>query len=177
MNYTTYWSILDTPSKTIQSNSICLWIALISAILWVISIRWNRNKSTEDTVIFRFTTIAFFILGIVGYALLTFIYPDKTYEKTAALLNSNTTPRIEGIVSNFNRAYRKTRTGIETTETFTIDSLTFAYSDAALSKFNSFTETYNKVITNGKKLRITYSGNSTLCENCKSILKIEIENK
>lgn len=90
------------------------------------------------------------------------------------MLNSETTPRVEGVVSNFERTSRGARYGSETIEMFTVDSIQFAYGDAALGKFSSFTQTGNNVIFNGQRVRITYTSGSLYGKQYHSILKLEI---
>jgi len=90
------------------------------------------------------------------------------------MLNSSTTPKVEGVISNFERTFRNARYGGETIEKFSVDSIQFAYGDAALGKFNSFTHTNNNVIFNGQKVRITYKTDSPYGNEYNSILRIEI---
>lgn len=174
MDYSTYWSILDTPSKTIQSNSVFLCIAIGATVLWFLVKKFKREKGDGDRKIILWATAALALLGIVGYALLTFIYHDNSNEKTLEMLNAPGTPRVEGVVSNFRRTFRNAKSGDETIEMFTVDSVAFAYGDAALGKFNSFTQTKNNVIFNGQKVRITYSSGSNYGDHYNSILKLEI---
>ena len=174
MDYSTYWSILDTPSKTIHSNSILLYIAIGATVLWFLAKKFKRDKGDGDRKLVLWATGVFALFGLAGYILLTFIYQDKSNEKTLEMLNSPTTPRVEGIVSNFHRTYRNDRLGDETIENFTVDSVQFAYGDAALGKFSSFAQTKNNVIFNGQRVRITYSSGSPYGNNFNSILKLEI---
>jgi hypothetical protein len=174
MDYSTYWSVLDTPSKSIQSNSVCLYIAIGAALLWVLAKLFKKDKGDGDKTIILWATGAFAILAFAGYIMLTFFYQDKSNEKTLEMLNSQTTPRVEGIVSNFERTFRNAKYGGETIEKFTVDTIQFAYGDAALGKFGSFSQTNNKVIFNGQKVRVTYKTGSPYGDSCNSILKIEI---
>ena len=174
MHYSTYWSILDTPSKTIQSNSILLYIAIGAAVLWFLAKKFKRDKGDGDRKIILWATAVFAVLGTVGYVLLTFIYHDNSNEKTLEMLNSPTTPRVEGIVTNFQRTFRNAKLGDETIEMFTVDSVQFAYGNAALGKFSAFSQTENTVIFNGQKVRITYKSGSLYGDNYNSILKLEI---
>lgn len=174
MNYSTYWSILDTPSKTIQSNSVFLYIALAAGLLWFLIKKFKKDSGDGDRTLLLWATAVFALLGLAGYPTLTFFYQDKTNERTLEMLNSSTTPKVEGVVSNFERTFRNARYGGETIEKFSVDSIHFAYGDAALGKFNSFTRTNNNVIFDGQKVRITYQSGSPYCDNCKTILRIEI---
>jgi len=55
-----------------------------------------------------------------------------------------------------------------------VDGVQFAYGNAALGKFNSFSQTKNNVTFDGQKVRVTYKTGSGYCDNCNSILKLEI---
>lgn len=170
MEYYTYWSVLDTPSKSIESNSICLYIAIGLAIIWFLIKRFKKDKAGDDKIILLWGTGAFSILALFGYFMLTYISQDKTIERTIEMLNSPKTPKVEGAVSKFKRT---SRNGKENIVIFTVDSVQFAYGDAALGKFSSFTQTKNDVIFNGQIVRITYSSGSYYGDY-NTILKIEI---
>ena len=174
MDYSTYWSVLDSPSKSIQSNSICLYIAIGFGLLWFLAKKFKKDKGDGDKTIVLWATGAFAVLGLAGYIMLTFFYQDKSNEKTLEMLNSPTTPRVEGVVSNFERTFRNAKYGGETIEKFMVDSVHFAYGDAALGKFGSFSQTNNQVIFDGQKVRVTYKTGSPYGDNCNSILKLEI---
>jgi hypothetical protein len=171
MDYSTYWSVLDTPLKSIQSNTVCLCIAIGSGLLWFLVKKFKKDKDDSDKTIILWATGSFAILGLASSILLTFFYPDKSSEQTLKMLNSPTTLKVEGVVSNFERTYRN---GKETIEKFTVDSVQFAYSDALISKLCSFSQTYNNIIFDGQKVRVTYKSDSPYCNNCNSILKLEI---
>jgi hypothetical protein len=172
MDYSTYWSILDSPSKSIQSNSICLYITIGAGLLWFLVKKFKKNKGDSDKTIILWATGAFAILGLAGYIMMTFFYQDKSNEQTLKMLNSPTTPKVEGVVSNFERTFRN---GKETIEKFRVNGVKFAYGDALLGKFNSFSQTNNNVIFNGQKVRVTYKSGSPYGNNCNSILKLEIK--
>lgn len=174
MDYSTYWSVLDTPSESIKSNSICLYIAIGSGLLWYLARKFKKDKGDGDKTIMLWATGAFSILGLAGYIMLTFFYQDKSNEKTLEMLNSPTTPRVEGVVSNFERTFRSARYGGETIEKFTVDSVQFAYGDAAFGKFGSFSQTNNSAIFDGQNVRVTYKTGSPYGDNYNSILKLEI---
>ena len=174
MDYSTYWSILDTPSKTIQSSSVFLWIALTAGLLWFLTKKFKKDSGDGNRTNILWATGVFGVLGAAGFVALTFFYTDKTNEKTLEMLNSSTTPKVEGVISNFERTFRNARYGGETIEKFSVDSIQFAYGDAALGKFNSFTHTNNNVIFNGQKVRITYKTDSPYGNEYNSILRIEI---
>lgn len=174
MNYSTYWSILDTPSKTIQSNSVCLYITIGAGLLWFLIKKFKKDQGDGDKTIILWATGVFTVLGLVGYTMLTFFYQDKSNEQTLKMLESPTTPKVEGIVSNFERTFRSSKYANETIEKFTVDSVQFAYGDAVLGKFGAFSETNNHVIFDGQKVRVTYKTGSPYGDEYNSIIKLEI---
>lgn len=174
MDYSTYWSILDTPSKTIGSNVICLFIAVGAGILWLLIKKFKKSSAEDDKPVLLWATAIFAIVGLAGYVMLTFFYPDMERERTLQMLNAPTTPKVEGLVSGFERIYRNSGRGTEIIEKFSVDTVRFAYGDALLGAFYSFSKTQNKVIFNGQRVRITYKLGSPYCIDCNSILRIEI---
>lgn len=170
MNYTTYWSILDTPAYSIKSNTICLYIAIGTGLLWYLIKKFKKENSEGDKVILLWSTGIFSTLGIISYIILTFFYSDTSTKMTEKMLNSTENHRITGVVSNFERRRGK---GSVTIEKFTVDSVHFEYTDAKMSEFRNFTNTYNHVIFNGQLVRITYK---LIEENNGEILKIELAN-
>jgi hypothetical protein len=176
MDYTTYWTILDSPANTTKSNSICLVITIVAGLLWVMTKKFKKDNGDGDKTILLWGTATFAILGLTFYILLTFFYKDNSDSKTLKMLASPSTPKVEGLVSNFQRKIRNARSrfGSETIESFTVDSVEFAYGDAALGKFNSFCKTNNDVIIDGQKIRVTYRKGSPYRHNYNSILKLEI---
>src|SRR6476661_2703068 len=101
MHYSTYWSVLDTPSKTIQSNLVFLFIAIGAGLLWFLTYKFKKDRGDGDKANLLWAIAAFGVLGIAGYVTLTFLYPDKTNEKTLEMLNAATTSKVEGVVTNF----------------------------------------------------------------------------
>ncbi len=172
MKYTTYWSILDSPSHTTKSNSVCLVIAIIFGLLWLLTKKYKIDKGEGDKIILLWGTGIFAIIALLGYFALTFVYKDNSDVQILTMLNSHA--KVEGIVSNFQRTHRNARYGGETIEIFTVDSIQFAYGDALLGKFASFSQTYNNVIYDGQQVRVTYGNSSPYGENLNSILKLEI---
>ena len=176
MEYTTYWSILDTPAHTIKSNYIGLAIALIGGFCWLLTKKYKKDKGDGDRIVVLFGTGAFTVLGIAMFILLTFIYADNSDIEVAKMLDSPAVKKVEGKVSDFHRSFRNTRYGAETIENFVVDSVQLGYSDALLARFGSFTKTYNNIIYNGQTVRITYRGSPNYGSNL-LILKIEIGRK
>ena len=171
MKYSTYWSILDTPSQSLQSNLICLYFAIGAALLWLFIKKVKKESVGGDQAVLLWMTGAFSIIGFSAFVILSFFVPDKSNEMTLEMLNSPNTPRVEGIVSNFERTFRD---GKETIERFKVEGVPFAYGDALFGKFNSFTQTYNDVIFNGQHVRITYKFGSNYGDDYNSILKLEL---
>ena len=171
MNYTTYWSILETPSSSIQSNTICLYIAIITGLLWFIVKRFKKENAEGEKTIILWAIGLFSALGTLFYIILTFFPFDNSLEMTKKMLTSPKTPRVEGVVSNFERTNRD---GKETIEKFKVDSVEFAYGNAELGRFNSFTKTNNEVIFNGQLVRITYKIGSNYGNKYNTILKLEL---
>ena len=174
MEFTTYWSILDTPSHTIKSNIIALIVFLLGAFLWILAKKFKKDSGDGDRKLVLWATSTFSILGLLMYILTIFIYKDNSDKQLEEMLNSSKTAKVEGIISNFQRTYRSHKAGKETTEIFMVDSIKFAYSDALLARFGSFGETYNNVIFNGQYVRITFSPDTNFKVEYHTILKIEI---
>lgn len=173
-DYKTYWSILDSPAVTVQSSSIALCMAICASVLWVLVKKYKKDRGEGDRSVLLWSTGAFAVLGFSAYISLTFFYPDNSREETIKMLNSKEALKVEGVISGFERTIRHTRYANETIEMFTVDSVRFAYGDALLGKFNSFTHTNNDVIFNGQRVRITYVQRTTYCHDCNAILKLEI---
>ncbi len=174
MDYTTYWTILDSPSHTTKSNSVCLVIAIVTGLLWYLIKKFKQHKGDGDKTILLWGTGVFAILSLTFYFVLTFFVKDNSESQTLKMLASPTIPKVEGHVYNFQRKFRNSRYGSETIESFTVEGVEFAYGDAALGKFNSFCKTNNDVIIDGQKVRITYRTGSPYGVNYNSILKLEI---
>lgn len=173
MEYSTYWSVLDTPSESIKSNSVCLYVAIGACVCWLLIKTFKKNKADSDKGILLWGSAIFAILGLTGYVSLSFFNLDTSNEPALKLLRSPDTPRVEGIVSDFERTFRSAKGGHETIESFTVDSVRFTYSDAMMSRFGSFTATENSFIFDGQKVRITYTNDWHYRDGHK-ILKIEV---
>ena len=175
MEFTTYWSILETPSHAIKSNTIGLIIFLSGTILWTFVKKFKKDSGEGDRKLLLWASATFSIVGMFMYILTTFIYKDNSDKLLEEMLNSSKTAKAKGIVTNFHRTYRSDKAGRETTEYFMVDSIKFAYSDALLARFNSFGRTYNNVISNGQYVRITFTPDTAHKVEYHTILKIEID--
>lgn len=107
------------------------------------------------------------------FILRTFLYPDQYANEMAKKFDNNEFKSVIGPVSDFYRKEEKHRGVSIITETFSIDTLKFAYGTGLGSSFGSFDKINNDVIYNGQILKITYSDNSPYHNNYKFILKIE----
>ena len=137
---------------------------------------YRTDKGDGDKIILLWATGVFTVFGLGMYILLTFFYKDNSDEQTLKMLNSPTASKVEGVVSNFRRTLYHGKYADVITESFNVDSIKFSYSDAALGKFNSFSQTNNNVIFDGQKVRITYGYGPNLGQNYGVILKLEIAN-
>ena len=174
MEFTTYWSILDTPSHTIKSSTIGLIIFVLGTLLWILAKKIKKDSGDGDRKIVLFGTALFSILGLFMYVLTAFIYVDNTDKEIAEMLNSSKTSKVEGLIENFERTYRNHKTGRETTESFSVADIKFSYFDALLAKFGEYTKTYDDKIFEGQYVRITYSPDTENRIEYHKILKIEI---
>jgi hypothetical protein len=174
MEYKTYWTILETPSNSIKSKTVCLVFAILAGFLWILIKKYHKSKATEDQKIILWGTGTFAIIGLTFYFLLTFFYLDNSESEILKMLDSPTTPKVEGLVSNFKREFRKTKYILQTTEKFTVENVHFEYNDVPIVRFNSFSKTYNNVIKNGQRIRVTYRKDTFNDENFNFILRIEL---
>ena len=113
MKYSTYWSILDSPSHTIKSNIICLIITLFFGLIWLLTKKFKNDKGDGDKTILLWGIGVFVVLGLIFYFLLTYVYKDTSEVQILKMLDSKTTPRVEGVISNFQRNYRNRKEIIE----------------------------------------------------------------
>jgi hypothetical protein len=92
----------------------------------------DNNGGDKLTGLWATGTFAFF--GLILFFILTYTHKDNSDAEISKLLNSQSFKKIEGLVSDFKRTYRYTKLGSETIETFTVDSVKFAYGDALLGE-------------------------------------------
>ena len=107
MEYSTYWSILDTPSKSIQSNSICLFIAIGAGLLWFLIKLFKKENGDGEKKMILWATGLFAVLGIAGYVSLTFFNLDNSNEQAIEMLNSNKTPRVAIPINDFEEIFNQ----------------------------------------------------------------------
>jgi hypothetical protein len=168
MTYETYWSILDTPAKSIRSYDIFLYIIFISLVAWLLIKKFKKsNGDIEKSILLWFTGVLF-IFSISAFFYLKVYDKDESYQNSKALLDSSTVGKVEGVIENFERFHPASGRGVVTQESFIVDSIHFTYSDEFLGRFNSFCKTNNDVFRNGLPVRITYG------KVQHEILKVEI---
>ena len=154
MEYYTYWSILDTPSNSISTTSICLILSILF-LLTLIAIIKFKESGFEKKLYVVLTTL-FLTLSIPAYFYLKFFVKDNTEQRINKILSSPTVGKVEGVIKKFNRRFEYKKQATVTFESFEVDSIKFAYADYLLGKFNQFSETNNGVLKNGINVRITY---------------------
>lgn len=174
MEFKTYWSVLETPAYTINSGVYFLILAIIGGVCFKLVQKHKQDKGDEERFTLLFGSGLTILFGLIMFILRTFIYPDQYASEMAKKFESNEFNVVEGPVSNFQRKEEKHRGVSVVTETFTIDTVRFAYGNALMARFGSFDKVNNDVIYNGRILRIAYSDNSPYHENYKFILKIDI---
>ncbi len=173
MNYSNYWSILDSPSNSTKPDSVFLIIGLVSLALGLLIKKYKTPSDEGDKTILLWGAAVFGVISFAGFFYFKFAYVDKSDEQLVNLLNSSKLERIEGIISNFNREYRNNKIGSVTIESFNVDTVFFKYEDALFGRFNSFAKTNNGIFHNGLPVRITYNKTTTnFYPN--SIMKVEI---
>jgi hypothetical protein len=168
MTYETYWSILDTPAKSIRSYDIFLYITVISSIAWLLIKKFKKLNGDIEKSILLWSTGVLFIFSISAFTYLKIYDKDESYENSKRFLESSSVGKIEGEIEDFERFHPTRAHGVVTQESFTIDSIHFSYSDEFLGRFNRFCKTNNNIFRNGLPVRITY-GNVQ-----HEILKVEI---
>ena len=170
MKYTTFWSVLETPAKTLKPEMIFLSVAIVFVIAWIAILKFKKFNDKIEKAIMTWT------LGLIfGFSLTSsiyfkfFVHDNSEIEATNKMLA--TAKIIEGHISNFKREYRRS----VTIESFQVDSVGFRYEDAMLGRFNSFSKTNNHVFHNGLPVRITYvEGNQYYGADFTTLLKIEV---
>lgn len=170
MNYYTYWTVAETASQTIKSETIILIIGLVCLVLSFYFFKFKKNINDDTTPIIKWST---FIFGI--FLILLYIYSitrTTPIDRNEILIlkDKNLISVVEGKVIDFKIEYQNTRGGQRTIESFVVDKIHFSYNDYPANEFNNFSKTRKNggLITNGIQVRITY-----ITENNR-IVKIEL---
>jgi hypothetical protein len=169
MIYYNYWSILETPTETINSELIILTIGLLLLIFSFVIFKYKTKIKLDDKIAIGWVSL---IVGIlfIGLFAYNYIYPTATKNSLLELKDRNLTSFVEGRIANFKTEYQNTRAGLRTIESFKVDSISFNYNDYPLNEFNNFSKTHKNggILKNGQQTRITY-----IKENNR-IVKIEL---
>jgi len=154
MEYSTYWSILETPSNSTTSGSIFLILSILS-IISLSSVVIFKKSDFEKKLLLVLTGL-FLTLSISAYIYLTFFVKDNTEKRITSFLNSNKVKIVEGKISNYKRNVIIPRNGRSTTESFNVDSVKFEYLENTLYEFNHFGGNHSGTLHNGLNIKITY---------------------
>lgn len=172
MNYHVYWSVADTPSEQIRPGHVILLAGIAVLGLTFFFTRRNAKISAANRKLIKWSGSIFgvFLLGL--YLVVQFSSLGVHEDPFKMLNDRHLVSTVEGKIENFKIDYVQTRDGLRTTESFSVDSVEFAYDDYAMSAFNSFTKTHQNggILESGDQVRITYLTGS------KRMLKIEIAN-
>jgi hypothetical protein len=168
MTYETYWSILDTPAKSIRSYDVFLYITILSLITWILIKKFKKSDGNIEKLILLWFTGIMFSFSISAYTYLKMYDRDESYENSKRLLESSQVEKVEGFISDFKSVRPLSQRRMVIIESFKVDSVRFKYSDALLGRFNTFSKTNNGIFHNGLPVRITYGKEKN------EILKVEI---
>lgn len=156
MEYKKYWSIADLGANSLKTYDVCLYVAVLFVILFILTKKFKKADQDYEKSIILWAT------GIIGFgALFAFVYLkfftiDNSDQQIQKILQSDNVAIVEGTISEFESVRPLSQRGIVTHERFVVDSVEFSYSDELLGRFNRFTETNNGVFSNGLQVRITY---------------------
>lgn len=167
MNYELYWSVLDTPAKSIRAYDILLYTSIISFVLFFIIKIFKKSMENIEKKILLWSVGVFFILSISSFFYLKIYDNDEGFVSTQKALSSNNVKVVEGKINNFKRIYVRGRRGV-IQESFNVDEVYFSYSSELLAGFHYFNKTNNGIFHDGLQVRITYGKEKN------TILKIEI---
>jgi hypothetical protein len=172
MKYETLWSIHDLPSAT-SSSTVFIWIAIISACLIGATAVFKKTllKADADIGVIQFGLISFLLIGLTGSIYIQFFTDINEFEEREKILRSS--HKIEGRVHSHKISFRNTRLGSAENESFSIDTVSFYFSNELLSRFNTFSKTNAGLAHDGSYLRITYAPEGLGFTRKNAILKIE----
>lgn len=156
MEYKKYWSIEDLGTNSLKAYEVCLYIAIIFVLLFILIKKFKKSNQDNEKTIFLWATGIIGIGLIFGFIYLKFFTIDSTHERMQKILNSKNVAVVEGVISKFESVRPLSKRGIVTQEKFVVDSIEFSYSDELLGRFNRFSKTNNGVFRNGLPVRITY---------------------
>ena len=156
MEYKKYWSIADLGSNSLKTYDVCLYVAILFVILFILTKKFKKADQDYEKSIILWTTGIIGFGALFGFVYLKFFTIDSTDQRIQKILQSNNVAIVEGTISEFESVRPLSQRGVVTHESFVVDSVEFSYSDEVLGRFNRFTETNNGVFRNGLPVRITY---------------------
>ncbi|MCZ8331534.1 MAG: hypothetical protein O9282_09505 [Flavobacterium sp.] len=156
MEYEKYWSIADLGTNSLKSYEVCLCIAILFILFFILTKKFKKSNQDYERTIILWSTGLIGIGAFLGFVYLRFYTIDTTEERIQKTLNSEYVAVVEGTITNFESVRPISRRGIVTQESFVVDSVDFSYSDEVLGRFNRFSKTNNGVFRNGLPVRITY---------------------
>ena len=156
MEYKKYWSIADLGSNSLKTYDVCLYVAILFVILFILTKKFKKADQDYEKSIILWATGIIGFGALFGFVYLKFFTIDSTDQRIQKILQSNNVAIVEGTISEFESVRPLSQRGVVTHESFVVDSVEFSYSDEVLGRFNRFTETNNGVFRNGLPVRITY---------------------
>lgn len=156
MEYKKYWSIADLGTNSLKTYDVCLYVAILFVILFILTKKFKKAEQDYEKLIILWATGIIGFGALLGFVYLKFFTIDCTDQRIQKILQSDNVAIVEGTISEFESVRPLSKKGIVTHESFVVDSIDFSYSDELLGRFNRFTETNNVVFRNGLPVRITY---------------------
>ncbi len=166
--YETYWSILDAPTNSLKSYTICLIASLLSLTLLILFLKFNKVADKIEKKIVTISLSTILVISSISFIYLNFFYIDNSEKRINTFLESQYVDKIEGTISEYKRDVVFVRNGKQTTESFMVGKLKFQYLDNSIFQFGHFGGNKSDFFRNGLKVRITYRKSNF------EILKIEI---
>ena len=156
MEYKKYWSIADLGTNLLKTYDVCLYVAILFVILFILTKKFKKADQDYEKLIILWATGIIGFGALFGFVYLKFFTIDSTDQRIQKILQSDNVAIVEGTISEFESFRPLSQKRIVTHESFVVDSVDFSYSDELLGRFNRFTETNNGVFRNGLPIRITY---------------------
>jgi hypothetical protein len=156
MEYKKYWSIADLGTNSLKTYDVCLYVAILFVILFILTNKFKKADQNYEKSIILWATGIIGFGALFGFVYLKFFTIDYTDQRIQKNLHSEKALIVEGTISEFESVRPLSQRGVVTKESFVVDSVEFSYSDEALGRFNRFSKTNNGVFQNGLPIRITY---------------------
>lgn len=157
MIYYNYWSIVETPTETLNLELITLTVGLLLMIFSLVIFKYKTKIKFDDKIAIGWVSL---IVGILFTSLsaYNYIYPTASKDSLLELKERNLTSIVEGEITNFKTEYHNNKGDIRSIESFKVDSISFSYNDFPLNEFNNFCKTHKNggILENGQQIRVTY---------------------